>query len=51
MWAMSMVKKFRLVAAPKSRPTNTNMSIREIPVMISGLIIGISVTVSSARRR
>ena len=43
---MSMVQKLRLVAAPKSRPTNTNMSIREMPVIISGFIMGILVTVS-----
>ena len=48
---MSMVPKFRLVAAPKKRPTNTNISIREMPVMISGLIMGILVTLSIIERR
>lgn len=48
---MSMVQKFRLVAAPKSRPTKTNMSMREMPVMMSGLIMGMFVTVSQAARR
>ena len=45
-----MVQKFRLVAAPKSRPTNTNISISEMPVMMSGLIIGMFVACSYARR-
>ena len=43
---MSIVQKFRLVAAPNSLPTNTNISISEMPVMMSGLIIGMFVTVS-----
>ena len=47
-WAMSIVRKLRLVEAPKSLPTNTNISIREIPVIISGFVIGIFVTVSIA---
>ena len=51
MCAISIVVKFRLVAAPKSRPTKTNISIREIPVIISGLIMGILVTVSRDARR
>ncbi len=51
MCAMSMVQKLRLVAAPKRRPTNTNMSIREMPVMMSGVIIGMLVTLSRAVRR
>ena len=46
-----MVPKFRLVAAPKRRPTNTNMSMREMPVMISGLIMGILVRLSRAVRK
>ena len=40
-----MVQKLRLVDAPNSLPTKTNISIREIPVMISGLVMGMSVTV------
>ena len=48
---MSMVPKFRLVAAPKSLPTNTNISIREMPVIMSGLIMGMLVTVSSVAWR
>ena len=44
-WAISMVQKLRLVDAPNSLPTKTNISIREIPVMISGFVMGISVTV------
>ena len=49
-WAISMVKKFRLVDAPNSLPMNTNISISEIPVIISGFVIGISVTVFIAAR-
>ena len=45
---MSIVQKLRLVLRPKRRPTKTNMSIREMPVMISGFIIGMFVTVSKA---
>ena len=48
MCAMSMVPKFRLEEAPKSLPTNTNMSMRDIPVMISGFTIGMFVVVSMA---
>ena len=36
---------------PSSRPKNTNMSISEMPVMMSGFIMGMSVAVSSAARR
>ena len=46
-----MVAKFRELFSPKSRPANTNISIREMPVMISGLIMGILVTVSRAAWR
>ena len=45
---MSMVQKFRLVDRPMSRPAKTNMSIREIPVMMSGFTMGIFVTVFMA---
>ncbi len=38
----------RLVVTPSSRPTNTNISMSEIPVMISGFIMGRFVTVFSA---
>ena len=48
---ISIVQKLRLVAAPNSRPTNTNISISEIPVMISGFIMGMFVTVSIVARR
>ena len=51
MWAISMVPKPRLVARPRREPTNTNISIREIPVMMSGLIMGMLVTESMAARR
>ena len=44
-WAISMVQKLKLVDAPNSLPTKTNISIREIPVIISGLVMGMSVTV------
>jgi len=44
-WAASMVKKFRLVERPKSRPTKTNISMSEMPVMMSGFVMGMSVTV------
>ena len=51
MWAMSRVRKFRLVEAPKIRlPTNTNISIMEMPVMMSGFVMGMLVTVSRAAR-
>ena len=43
-WAASMVKKFRLVERP-SRPTKTNISMSEMPVMMSGFVMGMSVTV------
>ena len=48
MWAMSMVQKLRLVPRPMSRPTKTNISIREIPVMISGFTMGMLVAVRRA---
>ena len=47
-WAMSIVIKLRLVEAPNSLPTKTNISINEIPVIISGFVIGMFVTVSIA---
>ena len=51
MCAASIDQKPRLVDAPSSRPKNTNMSISEMPVMMSGFITGMSVAVSSAARR
>ena len=45
-----MVQKDRLLESPSREPTNTNISISEIPVMISGLIMGMLVTVSMAAR-
>ena len=48
MWAMSMVQKFRLVPRPMSRPAKTKRSIREMPVMMSGLTMGMLVTVFMA---
>ena len=48
MWAIKMVPKFRLVAMPMRRPAKTNISIREIPVMISGFTMGRFVTVFMA---
>ena len=47
---MSMVQKLRLVAAPKIRPMKTNISIREMPVIMSGFVMGMSVTVFSTAR-
>ena len=47
---MRMVPKFRLVDSPIICPTKTNMSIREMPVMISGLTMGRLVTVFMAAR-
>ena len=41
---MSSVQKLRELELPNSRPTNTNSSIRETPVTISGFIMGILVT-------
>ena len=49
-WAISMVQKLREFARPKSRPTNTNISIREMPVMISGFVMGMSVATFSVAR-
>ena len=51
MCAASIDQKPRLVVAPNSRPKNTNMSMSEMPVMMSGFIMGMSVAVSSAVRR
>ena len=45
-----MVQKLRLVVLPNREPTKTNMSISEMPVMISGLIMGMFVTVFIAAR-
>ena len=45
---MSMVPKFKLVRMPMSRPKKTNISIREMPVMISGFTMGRLVTVFMA---
>ena len=45
MWAMSIVQKLSELAIPNTLPANTNMSISEIPVIISGFVIGMSVTV------
>ena len=45
MCAISIVQKLRLVPRPMSRPAKTNMSIREMPVMMSGFVMGMFVTV------
>ena len=45
---MSMVPKFKLVRMPMRRPKKTNISIREMPVMISGFTMGRLVTVFMA---
>ena len=45
---MSMVPKFKLVRIPMRRPKKTNISIREMPVMISGFTMGRLVTVFMA---
>ena len=41
---MSRVQKLRLLEKPSVRPINTNSSISDIPVTISGFIIGMLVT-------
>ena len=50
MCEISMVQKLSPVNPRRNFPTNTNISIREIPVIISGLIIGISVIVLNVLR-
>ena len=50
MWDSSMVQKDRLLDSPSRDPTKTNISMREMPVMMSGLIMGMLVTVSMAAR-
>ena len=51
MCAISIVQKLRLVDMPNREPTNTNISISEMPVIMSGFIMGMFVTVSIAARR
>ena len=45
-----MVQKLSDWLKPMSRPAKTNMSISEMPVMMSGFVMGMSVTVLSVAR-
>ena len=45
MWAMSRLQNDREVAQPIHRPMNTNSSISDTPVTMSGFIMGMLVTV------